>query len=547
MSPVVERRRRELERLAGERWELLVVGGGIVGAGVALDAALRGVKVALVERDDIASGTSSRSSKLIHGGLRYLEHLHFGLVREALRERALLLRLAPHIVSLQSFLVPVYGNPLQVPYLAAGMLLYGGLGAARDGGWPRYLGPRGALQQTPALRSQGLRGAFVYTDGVEDDARLALAVARSASRAGALVLTRVSAARFDDAEGPVEARDLASGEGFGISADTIVDATGASQSGSDVVPSRGSHIVVPRDRIPSAMGMTLRVDGRVVFVIPWKRFWIVGTTDVPHVGDTNRPAPTSEEVDYLLESSNASLGTDLGRGDVVACFAGIRPLAALGGGRRPTDTAHASREHRVRREGRVVSVRGGKYTTYRVMARDTVDAAMGAGMRPGVDVTRDHRLVGAADARELGQAADDIRKRHGLPDELADALVARHGNEALALVARAAERGELDPLDDEGGYLEGEVSWAAEHEWAMSIDDVLARRTRLAIEARDHGASVAQRVSALLGELLEWDAEARSAAVADYAASAEREYDVPNAGHLAEVNGTPVRVEEVPA
>ncbi|HET6379770.1 MAG TPA: glycerol-3-phosphate dehydrogenase/oxidase [candidate division Zixibacteria bacterium] len=521
MTAVLERRARDLDRLTDQRWDLLVVGGGIVGVGAALDAALRGLRVALIERDDIASGTSSRSSKLIHGGLRYLEHLHFGLVRQALDERSRLLRLAPHLVRLEAFLVPIYGNPLQVPYIGAGMVLYGLLGAARDGGWPRVMGARRALEHAPSLRPDGLRGAFVYTDGVEDDARLALTVARTAQSAGALVLTRVEALAPEAFESrPVAACDRLSGTALEIRTDAVLDATGASRPDPGVLPSRGAHILVPRERISSRHGLTIRVPGRVIFVIPWKRHWIIGTTDVPHDGDTARPAATATEVDYLIEHANAALSADLTRADVVATYAGVRPLA-VNAGERPFESSHASREHRVLRSGRVTQVRGGKYTTYRLIARDAVNAAVGR----RADVTRDHRLLGAADGDERRRVADDVARR-GVDPELAIGLAERHGTLAGEVAAYAAAWGLLSPLG-ESHYLEGEVAWAVEKEMAFSLDDVLARRTRLALEGADHGASVAGRVAEIMGGLLGWSTQAQRDGVKEFRISSTAEYGVP--------------------
>ena len=523
----VERRHRGIERLQRETWDLLVIGGGITGVATALEASLRGAKVALVERDDIAVGTSSRSSKLIHGGLRYLEQFRFGLVIEALRERGALLRLAPHLVRLERFVVPVFGWPHQVPYLGAGLALYAMMGAGRDGGWPTFVPPGVARRGVPALRAHRLRGAFTYTDGVEDDARLALAVARTAARAGSLVVTRMEALDHgEDGRAGITVRDRLTGDSLGVRARRVVDATGPSHPDGGIVASRGSHIVVERERIPSPWGMTLRVPRRVVFIVPWSRFWVIGTTDVPHDGPTSRPRATREEVDYLIEHTNAALDVGLGVGDVIATFAGIRPLAAP----RTTDTVRASREHVVERRSNLVRVRGGKYTTFRRIARDVVDEALGRPHRGA----RGHAwpaLVGALAPGGQDAEADRLARRHGLDPERARRLVSRHGSEAADVAELSAAAGLLGPLD-ETDHLEGEILWAVEHEWARSVDDALARRLRLVLERRDNGASAAPRAAEILGAALGWSAEQQAADASAFSATARLEYGVPAPGDV---------------
>jgi glycerol-3-phosphate dehydrogenase len=527
-------RAADFERLSSVTWDVLVIGGGIVGVGAALDAALRGARVALVERDDIASGTSSRSSKLIHGGLRYLEQFQFRLVGEALGERRRLLRLAPHLVRLEPFLVPVYGSPILVPYLGAGLTLYGVLGAARDGGWPRFVTRRRALALSPALRRDRLRGAYVYWDGVEDDARLALATARTARRAGALILTRAEAGPLTEgAPAVIDVRDRLGVATASVSARVVIDATGASDPDAGTLPSRGSHIVVARDRIPTGLGMTIRVPGRVIFVIPWHRHWLIGTTDVVHHGSTHRPTATREEVDYLLRYTNEALDVDLTTADVVATYAGIRPLAVRDR-RGVIDSVQASREHRVRRHGSLVTVRGGKFTTYGVIARDVVDAALGK-VRPHSPSATDQPLIGAGSPAELAMVRSTLEARYRLSARLAERLVGRHGTQALDVARQSVRAGLLRPLGSDGDYLEGEVLWAVRHEWALSLDDVLARRTRLAIEARDHGQSVAERVADILGEAIGWTAAQRQVAVAEYRCESDREYGVPAASATDEI------------
>jgi glycerol-3-phosphate dehydrogenase len=545
-------RREALEALADERFDVLIVGGGIVGAGALLDATSRGLRAALVEQRDIASGTSGRSSRLIHGGLRYLEQLHFGLVYEALQERARLLRLAPHLVTLEPFLFPIYGIPLvQQGFYGSGIFLYDLLGARRDGGFARHLRPSSAIEYAPELRRRGLTGGIIYHDGVEDDARLALAVLRTALVGGAVAATRVRAEQpLLDGERLVGAtvHDLLGGERFEVRADRVVDATGvwaadpgarfAELEGGDAfVPSRGSHIVIRRDRLPAEGGLTLRVPGRVVFIIPWPGHWIIGTTD--HA-DARKPEDVSApeaDIDELLETVNRRIDIDLTRGDIVGTYAGMRPLVGDPGG----STVKASREHRVAADASgLVRISGGKYTTYRVMARDVVDVSLGrTEARRRRSGTAELPLVGAASRDELAQIAASLERplrdaaaargetRATWPARVARRLADRYGREAPDVLALARERNLAAPLGERVDHIQAEVAWAARHELALSLDDVLARRMRLAQELPDRGASIALGVAAVLGAELGWDKRRQNTEVKRYLESARREYGVP--------------------
>ncbi len=387
-APLVQRA-ESLAALERETWDVVIVGGGIVGAGALLDAVSRGMRAALVEQDDIASGTSSRSSRLIHGGFRYLEQLRIGLVREALAERARLLTLAPHLVRLEPLMFPVYGMPyLSKAFYDAGLTLYDILGARHDGGWHRRISKAEALELAPTLRAEGLHGALVYHDGVEDDARYTMAVVRTATAAGSIAVTRVRATglQLDQADAAIRvltAEDVMTGNTLAIRSRAIVDATGVwaaeaahpfQSSSMRILPSRGAHLVVPRSRIPNSMGLAIRVPGKVVFLIPWPEYWLIGTTDAPFDGPASRPSAAAWEVDQLLETVNATMDVGLTRDDVVGTYAGLRPLIAPSDG----STVKASREHRVTKEDNgIIRVGGGKYTTYRVMARDVIDAVLG--------------------------------------------------------------------------------------------------------------------------------------------------------------------------
>jgi glycerol-3-phosphate dehydrogenase len=535
-----ERRRRALETLAAEHFDVLVVGGGIVGVGALLDATSRGLRAGLVEQSDIGSGTSGRSSRLIHGGLRYLEQLHFGLVAEALAERSRLLRLAPHLVSLEPFLFPVYGIPIvHQAFYGAGIFLYDLLGSYRDGGFARHLRPSSVVEYAPGLKRRGLTGGIVYHDGVEDDARVTLAVLRTAMAGGAVAATRVRAdAPFIDGGrlAGASVHDLATGTAFEVRADRVIDATGvwaarpeerfAAISGADAfVPSRGSHIVIRRERLAARGGITLRVPGKVVFIIPWPGHWIIGTTDHADDRPPERLSAPSADVDELLDTVNRTMDVDLSRGDIVGTYAGMRPLVGDPAG----STVKASREHRVTADASgLVRISGGKYTTYRVMARDVVDASLGraeAKRRPSA--TAELPLVGAAPRADLDRLAVTLALEGGLDGLVARRLVDRHGTEATAVLALGRELDLGRQFGPGIDHLEAEVAWAARHELAVSLDDVLARRMRLAQELPDRGAAIAPRVAEILGRELDWDAERRAAEVDAYLEGARREYGVP--------------------
>jgi glycerol-3-phosphate dehydrogenase len=534
----LEARAAALARLADEHWDVVVIGGGIVGSGVLLDAVSRGLRAALVEQDDLAVGTSSRSSRLIHGGVRYLEDMRLHLVREALAERSRLMTLAPHLVRLERFLFPVYGWPVvHRAMFSAGLTLYDVLGAARDGGRAHHLGAGAVAELIPPIVRRGLRGGVTYSDGVEDDARYSIAVARTAVAQGGTVVTRARATSLrsggDDRVTGLTVRDLVSDAELTVQADRVIDATGvwlghpeARLGGSTMklVPSRGSHLVFERDRIPIRTGMTLKIPGRVLFVIPSPGAWIVGTTDEPDSGPPDRPAPTGHEVDRILETVNGVLEVDLRREDALGAYAGLRPLVGVPGG----DTARISREHTIHRESSgLVRVSGGKYTTYRLMARDAVDVAMDGRDPVPPSATASLALLGAAPRDDLGRLASELAADGGLDAARATALVERHGTQARDVVALGRELDLLRPLADDTPHLEAEVAWAVRHELALGLDDVLSRRMRLSMARRDRCAGIAPRVAAIMAAELGWDAARQAAEVDAYLATARREYDVP--------------------
>jgi glycerol-3-phosphate dehydrogenase len=538
----LERRAADIARLAATTWDVVIVGGGIVGAGALLDAVSRGMTAALVEQDDIAVGTSSRSSRLIHGGLRYLEQIHIPLVREALAERRRLLRNAPHLVTLEPQLFPVYGIPfLHKAFYDAGLTLYDLLGARHDGGWHRRLDRVETLEITPALRRDGLRGGLLYHDGMEDDARFTLAVVRTAlaAQAGALAVTRVRATAVDGdpthgTPKSLHVRDLLADDDIDVRTRAVVDATGVwaaepshplASTSMRLRPSRGAHIVVPRERIPATAGLTIRVPGRVVFLIPWPDHWLIGTTDAPYDGSAERPSASRREIDELLTTVNETLDVGLGPEDVVGTFAGLRPLIAPSGG----STVKASREHRVTVESNgVVRIAGGKYTTYRVMARDVIDAVLvrdEARRRPSD--TADRRLIGAADELTRARLVAELATMPAIADahpEAATRLVDRHGTEAPAIAALGASLDLLRPLVAGRPFLEAEVAWTVRNELALSVDDVLSRRFRLSPELGDSRTAAAAKVAGIMARELGWSVEGCERERDIYLASAAREY-----------------------
>jgi glycerol-3-phosphate dehydrogenase len=529
-------RESALAALAGAELDVLVIGGGVVGAGAALDAVTRGLSVGLVEARDFASGTSSRSSKLIHGGLRYLEMLDFGLVREALRERGLILsRLAPHLARPVRFLYPLKHRVWERVYTGAGITLYDAM--ALHGGLPRqrHLTRRGALRACPALRRDALVGAVQYYDAQVDDARHTLFLARTAAAYGAHVVSRAEVVGFlREGERVTGARvhDLEYDKTFEVRAQQVINATGVWTDDTQALvgergqfhvrASKGIHLVVPRDRIQSSTGLILRTASSVLFVIPWGRHWIIGTTDTDWSLDKSHPAASSTDIDYLLDQVNRVLTTPLSRVDVQGVYAGLRPL--LSG--ESESTSQLSREHTVGSPvpGLVV-VAGGKYTTYRVMARDAVDACVhGLGRSVPPSCTQDVPLLGADGFPALWNRRRVLAAESGLHVARVEHLLRRYGtltHEVLDLVKADPPLGE--PLAGADDYLRAEVVYAAAGEGARHLEDVLTRRTRISIETFDRGVGAAPEAAGLMAGVLGWTAEQTAREVENYRLRVEAE------------------------
>ncbi|GAA3732886.1 glycerol-3-phosphate dehydrogenase/oxidase [Leifsonia bigeumensis] len=503
--------------------DILVVGGGIVGTGSAMDAVTRGLRVGMVEARDWGSGTSSRSSKLVHGGIRYLEQLNFRLVREALMERGLLLqRLAPHLVKPVRFLYPLKTRIVERLYIGAGMLLYDlfSYSGGRPPGVPhhRHLSKRQVHRLMPSLRDDALIGGITYYDAQVDDARYVSSLARTASFYGAHVASRVRVEGFlkvGERVVGVKAHDLLTGERFDIRARQVVNATGVWTDDTQsmvgergqfkVRASKGIHLVVPRDRFQSKVGLLLRTEKSVLFVIPWGRHWLIGTTDTDWNLDKAHPAATAADIDYLLEHVNKVINLPLTREDVEGVYAGLRPLLAG----ESDETSKLSREHIVAHSvpGLVV-IAGGKWTTYRVMAKDAIDEAAAAlDGRVPESTTDEIALLGAEGYQAAWNKRSKIARAFGVHKVRIEHLLNRYGTLTDELLDLIRERPELNhPLPGADDYLEAEVVYAATHEGALHLDDVLARRTRISIEAWDRGVSAAPVAARLMGGVLGWDA-----------------------------------------
>ncbi|MDT0380532.1 glycerol-3-phosphate dehydrogenase/oxidase [Streptomyces sp. DSM 42041] len=535
-----EQRTEALARMAERELDVLVVGAGVVGAGTVLDAATRGLSTGIVEARDWASGTSSRSSKLIHGGLRYLEMLDFALVREALKERGLLLeRIAPHLVKPVPFLYPLQHKGWERFYAGSGVALYDAmsLSSGHGRGLPmhRHLSRRRALRVAPCLKKDALVGALQYYDAQMDDARYVATLVRTAARYGAHAANRARVTGFlREGERVVGARvqDLEQGGEYEVRAKQVVNATGvwtddtqaliAERGKFHVRASKGIHLVVPKDRINSTTGLILRTEKSVLFVIPWGRHWVVGTTDTDWDLDKAHPAASSADIDYLLEHVNSVLATPLTRDDVEGVYAGLRPLLAG----ESEATSKLSREHTVAHPvpGMVV-VAGGKYTTYRVMAKDAVDEVVhGLDHRVADCCTEDVRLVGAEGYRAMFNARARIAARTGLHVARVEHLLGRYGSlteEVLELIAGDPKLGEPLPAADD--YLKAEIVYACTHEGARHLDDVLTRRTRISIETFDRGTRSAHECAELMAPVLGWDAEQIDREVQHYRKRVEAE------------------------
>jgi glycerol-3-phosphate dehydrogenase len=529
-------RRAALDALGRDPVDLLVIGGGATGAGIARDAAMRGIRTALVDARDFAYGTSSRSSRLIHGGLRYLEHRWLRLVFEASRERHTLLRIAPHLVRPRSFTFPVHAaGRVRRWQLAAAVWLYDLLALFRNVHGHRLLSRRGVLREEPLLRDRDLKGGAVYWDAQCDDARLVLATIRSAHRHGAIAASYLRVAAIEKAGGRVRGaviEDAFGGRRITVRAHVVVNATGPwtdelrrlddPDAAPLLRPTKGAHIAVRRQRLGNAGAVTLTspMDGRVMFVLPFGEVSIVGTTDTDWSGSPDEVAADEDDVTYLLRSANAVFpNARLQLGDVIAAWAGLRPLLASDGG---ASASGVPREHKiVESPSGLVTIAGGKLTTYRAMAVEAVNLVADRLRRldgrrvPGRAATDREPLPGG-EVRDLGLLARELEKE-GLSAAVADRLARTYGAEAPAVANLVLGDPHLaHPLIEGGPWTAAEVVHQARREMALTVSDVLVRRTHVFHRHPNHGLEAAPRVAALLGREVGWSESDQAALVESY-------------------------------
>lgn len=549
----------------GRELDVLVVGGGVTGAGIALDAVTRGLSTAVVEGQDWASGTSSRSSKLVHGGLRYLQMLDFHLVREALTERDLLInRLAPHLVKPVSFLYPLENRVWERAYVGAGVALYDTLasvsGSRRAMPMHRHLTRKGMERLFPDLRHDAAIGAVQYWDASVDDARLVETLVRTAVSYGAHAASRTQVLDLHTTTGGAvtgaEVVDLESGERIDVRARHVINATGVwteqteslagTEGGLRVLASKGIHIVVPRSRIEGNTGLILQTEKSVLFIIPWSRYWVIGTTDTPWEQELTHPVATSADIDYVIEHANQVLSRPLTREDVIGTWAGLRPLLQPGT-KAGTSSAKVSREHTVASPTPGLTViAGGKLTTYRVMAKDAVDFALGSRATTLPSITQDVPLVGAEGLKVVQRQARETGARYGWDRPRLDHLLHRYGSLLQELTDLCDERPELArPLQHAPAYIGAEIVYAVSHEGALHLDDVLMHRTRLNYEQADKGTGALDEIADLVAPVLGWDDATRRREIEAYRARAQAEDDAAAETDDAAAERVRLRVEDV--
>jgi glycerol-3-phosphate dehydrogenase len=556
-------RQAAITAMATQELDILVIGGGIVGAGSTMDAASRGLTVGVVEAQDWAAGTSSRSSKLVHGGIRYLEQLNFSLVQEALIERGLLLQhLAPHLVKPIRFLYPVTHPIWERFYIGAGMMLYDALSytGGRRPGVPhhRHLSKRQVELAAPSLKGSAIIGGMSYADGRVDDARYAVNLIRTAVSHGAYAANRVEVVGFLQHQGRVlgvTARDLETGTEFEIRAKQVINSTGVWTGETQemvhdggklrVRASKGIHILVPRNRFKSVMGLLLRTEKSVLFVIPWGRHWIIGTTDTDWHLDKTNPSATATDINYLLEHVNSVLDDPITHADIEGVYAGLRPLLAG----EKDETAKLSREHVVvSLKPGLVLIAGGKWTTYRIMGQDAVNAAVaGLGKPVPASTTDQLPLLGAPGYPVAWRNRPALAKKYGVSIAVTEHLLNRYGSMAedlLVLIKNDRTLGENLPGNRD--YLAAEVIYAVTHEGALHVEDVLTRRTRHNIETRDRGIAAAPVVAKLMAPLLGWKPATTKRETQNYIAAVEADLKAQQqltdeAANAARVSVEPIR------
>ena len=568
-NPVLtpEQRRTALQTMTTEIVDVLVIGGGVTGAGIALDAASRGLSTAIVEAQDWASGTSSRSSRLVHGGLRYLYNLDFKLVAEALKERGRLLTLiAPHLVEAQPFLWPLKTPAIERIYSAVGVGMYDALAVIGAGGHKtvplqHHVTKKGALELFPEIKPSALCGAIEFYDARVDDARLVITLVRTALKYGAQAASRVKVKSvLKDTGGHacgVEAVDLETGESLTIRAKRLINATGiwteqtqdmaGGTGGLKVLASKGIHIVIPRDRLKAQTGLFLRTEKSVLFIIPWQHYWVIGTTDTAWHEQLEHPVPTSADIDYVLAQANEVLADELTRDDIIGTYAGLRPLLQP----RVLDESKStkvSREHTVTEVvPGMVAIAGGKLTTYRVMAEDAVDFALGKELAEAKPSPTGHLpLVGAEGFEAMSNQGERIGRRYGFDADRMQHLLRRYGSELDDLLATIdADPALAEPLAAAPQFIRAEVYRACAVEGALHLEDVLVSRVRLNSEARDRGGAAVDEVAEIAASALGWDDVRKEAEKANYRARIAAELAAEEEGSDASASAVRMEVADI--
>ena len=524
-----EQRNADIEKLKSEEFDILVIGGGVVGSGIALDAAARGLSVALVESDDFAAGTSSRSSKLIHGGLRYLEQFDFKLVREALHEREMMItEQAPHLVKPLSFVYPLHKKYLDRIYVGAGLMLYDLLrGKLRAVPWHKHISFGEMRNEARSLNPEIVTGGLVYYDAQVDDARHTVMVARTAMDHGAHIVTGATVTQItrtpERVTGAVVRVD---GHSFNVKSKVVIAAAGiwneelyqqfGIKPGYKIKMSKGVHIILPKDAIDAKTGIIIKTALSVLFIIPWGNEWLLGTTDTDYTGDREYPLADSIDIDYILNEANKVLLPKIRREQIISTYAGLRPLVSPA---KDSSTTKISREHTVDHPLKgFVSIAGGKYTTYRVMAADAVDAAVkDLDRKVAKSSTKTIPIIGAAGYKMLIKQIASLAQSYSVSTACVERMLNRYGSLVSDIFQVIAKDPSLAVEVEPGsGYIKAEVLYAVTHEGARTLVDVLARRLRLVMEHADHGLSAARELAELIAPTLGWSEDDINREVADF-------------------------------
>lgn len=531
-----QQRIEDIAALERDEFDIVVIGGGVNGAGIALDAASRGLSVAMVEVADLASGTSSRSSKLIHGGLRYLEQYDFRLVKEALREREMMVTsLAPHLVKPVSFIYPLTEKFRERTYVGAGLALYDILrGFKRALPWHKHLDQRKIAKIAPSLRSDVVTGGIQYFDAQVDDARHTMMIARTAKKYGARIVTRaevldvvrvgkrVTGVKLSvDGKKPFDVKAKVTVLAGGVWTTALYEKFGI-KPGYEVRMSKGSHIVVPGDAISAEGGIIIKTNVSVLFIIPWFGKWIVGTTDTDYDEDRANPVASDADIDYILEQANRVLKPRLKRSDVIGVYAGLRPLISSSP---DSPTTKLSREHIVDRPTPgFVSIAGGKYTTYRVMAEDAVDIACAELRRITPESeTAKLPLIGADGYQALRNRLPAIAAEYGISEETAVHLIDRYGSMMIEVLDLGKSEKLLDRIDPSLPYIKAEIKYAVTAEGALTLSDIIDRRTRIGIESEDHGIAIIDEVASIAAKTLGWSPARKKKEIEEFKAHVANE------------------------